>query len=29
VAAVQPIQAENMSDKADSTSVMMSGLPKD
>lgn len=29
VAAVQPIQAENMSDKADSTSVMMSGMPKD
>lgn len=30
VAAVQPIQAENMSDKAaDSTSVMMPGLPKD
>lgn len=29
VAAVQPIQAENMSDKSDSTSVMMSSLPKD
>ena len=29
VAAVQPIQAENISDKTDSTSVMMSSLPKD